>query len=219
MLHPSALRERHGYHQVLRELSFTLGRGDRLGVLGINGSGKSSLLKLMARILPPMTGSVWIGGRVLPLISFGAGFPPDLTGEENAVLISLLHGRAPRETARAMDRIAGFADIGDYLSSPVRTYSDGMRSRLAFAIAASLPFDVLLIDEVLAVGDGRFQHKCIEWLHGIDWTQKALVLVSHDLNLIEALTTEAIWLSGGRIASRGASPGMVYAYKQWLGLV
>ena len=118
-----------------------------------------------------------------------------------------------------MDKIAAFADIGDYLSSPVRTYSDGMRSRLAFALAASLPFDVLLIDEVLAVGDGRFQQKCIEWLRSIDWTQKALVLVSHDLRLIEALTAQAIWLSDGRIASNGVSPGMVYSYKQWLGLV
>jgi len=206
----------HATRQVLDNITLQLTAGDRLGVLGINGAGKSTLLRIIGRLIPPTTGTVFLGGTSMILNSFNGGFQPEYSGVQNIELTSLLHGRSARATKDSLTEIAEFADIGEQIHEPVKTYSTGMRMRLAFAIARSLPFDILLVDEVLAVGDGGFQKKCLEWIESIDWTRKALVFVSHDLDMVKRLTENCIWISGGGIASHGDTPGMTYYYRKWL---
>jgi len=201
---------------VLDQISFQLKAGDRLGVLGINGAGKSSFLKVIGRLIPPSAGTLKLGGTSLILNNFNGGFHPEYSGIQNIELASLLHGRSVEETQKKIPEIEDFAEIGDQIHEPVKTYSTGMRMRLAFSIARSLPFDILLVDEVLAVGDGGFQQKCLNWIERIDWSRKALVFVSHDLEMVDQLTENCIWISEGTITSEGESAGMTYYYRQWL---
>jgi ABC-type polysaccharide/polyol phosphate transport system ATPase subunit len=196
----------------LRDVTLDLGRGRMVGLIGPNGSGKSTLLKVMGGILKPTTGSVAVTGRVAALIELGAGFHPDFTGRENIYVNGVLLGLSRAEIRERFDDIVGFAGLAPFIDSPVKTYSSGMYMRLGFAIAVTVDPDVLLIDEVLAVGDEAFQHRCIGKIQEFKARGKTIVLVSHDLASVERLCDEAVWLDGGRLMARGATREVVGHY-------
>ena len=181
----------------LRGVSFEVGRGEALGVVGANGSGKSTLLKLLAGIVRPTSGSVDVRGRLAALLELGAGFHPEISGRENVEITGLLLGLTKREIAERFDAIVRFAGVQEFLDAPVKTYSSGMAVRLGFAIAAHSDPDVLLVDEVLAVGDEMFAHRALEKFSEFERAGKTLVFVSHDLGLVAERCRRAIWLERG----------------------
>ena len=177
-----------GTFEVLHDVSFDVAPGETLGLIGRNGSGKSTLLKTIAGIYRPNSGTVTVRGRLAALIELGAGFHPEFTGRENVLINGIVLGLSRREVAERYDRIVAFAEIGDFMDAPVRTYSTGMYMRLAFSVAIHVEPDVLLIDEVLAVGDDAFQRRCREVLdRRVRTGSQTTVIVSHDLAAIEAL--------------------------------
>ena len=198
--------------QALRDVSFTVERGGAFGVVGANGSGKSTLLKLLAGTAKPSGGTLAVDGRVTALLEIGAGFHPDFTGRENAYLNGSLLGLKRAEVDRAMPAIEEFADLGRFFDAAVKTYSSGMYMRLGFSVAVHLDPDVLLVDEVLAVGDEYFQHKCFAKITEFRAARKTIVLVSHDLGAIARLCDRAIWLEAGLIAAEGAPHDVINAY-------
>src|SRR5258705_7260328 len=191
--------------QALMDVSFSVERGQCFGVVGANGSGKSTLLKLIAGTAKPTTGTIEVEGRVSALLELGAGFHPDFTGRENAYLNGSLLGLSRRETEAAMPKIEAFAQLGRFFDAPIKTYSSGMYARLGFAVAVHLDPQVLLVDEVLAVGDEYFQHKCFAKIAEFRKEGRTIVLVSHDLGAVTRLCERAIWLDGGRVAASGAT--------------
>ncbi len=191
-------------------ISFDLRRGEALGVIGPNGSGKTTLLRLISGIFPPDQGYIARRGRMVGLIALGAGFHPHMTGRENIYLNGAILGMRHDEVDEKLQDIIDFADIGDFLDAPVTTYSSGMRVRLGFAIAAHINPDILVVDEVLAVGDARFQRKCVEHLRKVREAGVAFILVSHNMQTIEASCDRAIFLDKGRAVAEGA-PGRVVA--------
>jgi lipopolysaccharide transport system ATP-binding protein len=187
----------------LRDISFTIEPGEHLGLIGSNGSGKSTLLKLISRVIRPTTGSITTHGRVAGLLELGTGFHPDLTGRENIFLNASILGISRAEIKRQMDGIIDFADIGPFIDVPVRNYSSGMVVRLGFAITTALQPEILLIDEVLAVGDQNFQRKCIARLEDLQTQGVTLLLVSHSLGQIRELCDRAIWIAQGVMKADG----------------
>jgi ABC-type polysaccharide/polyol phosphate transport system ATPase subunit len=187
----------------LRDVSFTIEPGEHVGLIGSNGSGKSTLLKLISRVIRPTTGSITTHGRVAGLLELGTGFHPDLTGRENIFLNASILGISRTEIKRQMDGIIDFADIGPFIDVPVRNYSSGMVVRLGFAITTALEPEVLLIDEVLAVGDQNFQRKCIARLEDLQTQGVTLLLVSHGLGQIRELCDRTIWISQGVMKADG----------------
>jgi ABC-type polysaccharide/polyol phosphate transport system ATPase subunit len=196
----------------LREVDLTIGRGEIFGIVGPNGAGKSTLLKAVAGVLHPTQGRVVVRGRVAPLLELGAGFHPELTGRENVYLYGTLLGNHRRELAARFDSIVDFAELNGFIDAPLRTYSTGMTARLGFAVATSRFADVLLVDEVLAVGDARFQAKCLARMQAFREQGAAILFVSHDLGTISALCRRALWLAGGRAAACGPAADVVAAY-------
>jgi ABC-type polysaccharide/polyol phosphate transport system ATPase subunit len=196
----------------LRDVSFTVERGQVFGVVGANGSGKSTLLKLIAGTAKPTSGTIEVQGRVSALLELGAGFHPDFTGRENAYLNASLLGLTRREAEAAMPKIEAFAQLGRFFDAPIKTYSSGMAARLGFAVAVHVDPDVLLVDEVLAVGDEYFQHKCYAKIAEFRGAGKTIVLVSHDIGLISRLCDRAIWLDEGRVAASGTVRDVATAY-------
>ena len=196
----------------LRDVSFSVDRGQCFGVVGANGSGKSTLLKLIAGTAKPTSGTIEVEGRISALLELGAGFHPDFTGRENAYLNGSLLGLSRRETEAAMPAIESFAQLGQFFDAPIRTYSSGMAARLGFAVAVHVDPDVLLVDEVLAVGDEYFQNKCYAKIAEFRGAGKTIVLVSHDIGLIQRLCDRAIWLDGGRVAASGTVRDVATAY-------
>ncbi len=196
----------------LRDVSFAIEPGGALGIVGSNGSGKSTLLKLVTRILAPTSGSVTVRGRVSALLELGAGFHPELTGRDNVFLNASILGLRRRDVAARFDSIVRFAGLERFIDIPVKHYSSGMAARLGFAVAINVDPDVLLIDEVLSVGDEAFQERCLEEIHRFHRAGKTLLLVSHDLESIRELCTEAVWLDGGHVAARGAPDDTIAAY-------
>lgn len=186
----------------LRNVSFEVARGETLGIIGRNGSGKSTLLQLICGTLDPSRGSIEVNGRVGALLELGAGFNPEFTGLENVYLGASLYGLSREETDRRLDRIAAFADIGDFLQRPVKTYSSGMYVRLAFALVAHIDADILVIDEALAVGDAYFVQKCMRFLRSF-MERGTLLFVSHDLGAVANLCDRAILLRQGRVETSG----------------
>src|SRR5688572_10310150 len=190
-LHPFARRARPAKSTedfwALREVSFEVRKGDRVGIIGRNGAGKSTLLKILSRITEPTAGRVRIHGRVASLLEVGTGFHPELTGRENVYLNAAIHNMRRREVTACLPSIIEFAHIGDYLDEPVKRYSSGMYLRLAFSIAAHLEPDILIVDEVLAVGDVQFQAKCLQRVRDISQTGRTVVLVSHDIVAVRNL--------------------------------
>jgi ABC-type polysaccharide/polyol phosphate transport system ATPase subunit len=193
-------------------VSFAVERGQCFGVVGANGSGKSTLLKLIAGTAKPTSGTIEVEGRISALLELGAGFHPDFTGRENAYLNGALLGLSRKETEAAMPAIEAFAQLGRFFDAPIKTYSSGMAARLGFAVAVHVDPDVLLVDEVLAVGDEYFQHKCYAKIAEFRGAGKTIVLVSHDIGLIQRLCDGAIWLDQGRVAASGTVRDVATAY-------
>jgi len=187
--------------------------GGSVAVIGPNGSGKSTLLKLISGILQPSAGTVEVDGRVTALIELGAGFHPEITGRENVVINGMLLGLSREEIGCQMDEILDFAGIGDFIDQPVKTYSSGMHLRLGFAVAVAVQPDVLLIDEILAVGDAAFSRKCLDRLARMQRQGVTMVLVSHDLDLVRAFADRALYLRGGRVVAVGPSDAVVARYR------
>ncbi len=210
LLHlPETLRSfRRIRFMALNDVSFEVKQGESLGLIGPNGSGKSTALAIMAGVLKPQVGKVEVRGRVSPLLELGAGFHPELTGRENILLNGILLGLTRQEVVAKMEAIIDFSELEAFLDQPIRTYSSGMLARLGFSVAAHLDPEILLIDEVLAVGDLRFQAKCREKLDEFKRRQVTIVLVSHSLGEVRGFCERVIWLNNGRIAADG-EPGVV----------
>jgi len=196
----------------LHDVSLTLGRGERLGLIGLNGSGKSTLLQIAAGTLAPSEGRIEVRGRVAALLELGSGFNPDYTGRENIYFNAAIHGLSREDTDRRFDDIAAFADIGQFLDQPVKTYSSGMFMRVAFAVTTSVDADVLLIDEALAVGDVFFTQKCFRHLRGLIDRGVAIVLVSHDMNAVSQFCNSVLLLHRGRTAFHGDPTAGIRTY-------
>ena len=196
----------------LRDISLTVWPGDTLGIIGPNGSGKSTLLKVITGILDPTGGDVAVSGRIASLLELGAGFHPDLTGRENIFLNGAILGINRRQMAGLVDKIIDFAELGDFIDVPVKHYSSGMYVRLGFAVAIHTEPDLLLVDEVLAVGDTAFQHKCMDAIQKFRAGGGTLLLVSHDLGTIQTICKKAIWLDHGEMRASGAPTDVVMAY-------
>jgi lipopolysaccharide transport system ATP-binding protein len=196
----------------LRDVSFTIKRGEATGIIGRNGSGKSTLLQLIAGTLMPTNGKVEVTGRVSALLELGSGFNPDFTGRENVFLNGAIYGFTRGEMAGRMDEILSFADIGDFIDQPVKTYSSGMMMRLAFAVAVNVQPDVLIIDEALAVGDVFFSQKCFQRIREIVHRGATLIFVSHDMGAVQSLCDRALLLSGGKLLFDGAPEECVSRY-------
>ena len=196
----------------LRDVTLDLQRGRMVGIIGSNGSGKSTLLKVLGGILKPTTGQVSVRGRVSALIELGAGFHPEFTGRENIYVNGVLLGLSRAEIRARFDEIVAFAGLEQFVDNPVKTYSSGMYMRLGFAIAVTVDPDILLIDEVLAVGDEAFQHRCVSKIQEFKARGKTIVLVSHDLSSIERLCDEAVWLGEGRLHARGETREVIGRY-------
>jgi lipopolysaccharide transport system ATP-binding protein len=196
----------------LRDVRLEVARGEAVGIVGRNGAGKSTLLKLLARITEPTTGSALIHGRVGSLLEVGTGFHPELTGRENVYLNGAILGLRRREIAARFDEIVEFAGVGRFLDTPVKRYSSGMRVRLAFAVAAHLEPEILIVDEVLAVGDAEFQRRCLGKMGDAAGGGRTVLFVSHNLAALRALCSRAVWLEGGRVAAVGPVASVVDAY-------
>ena len=202
-------RKRNNYEErtVLKNISFDIKKGEAVGLIGHNGCGKSTTLKLLTRIIYPDSGSIEVAGRVSSLLELGAGFHPDMSGKENIYINASVFGLTKKEIDERLDRIIEFSELADYIDNPVRTYSSGMYIRLAFSVAINVDADVLLIDEILAVGDANFQKKCFNKLKQIKEQGTTIVIVSHSLPQIESICDRSIWLNNGIIADEG------YTYK------
>lgn len=187
----------------LRDLSLTVEKGDVLGVIGSNGAGKSTLLKILSKITSPTTGNITINGRVGSLLEVGTGFHPEMTGRENIFMNGSILGMSKSEIVSKLDEIIEFSGISDFLETPVKRYSSGMQTRLAFAVAAHLEPEVLIIDEVLAVGDAAFQKKCLGKMGEIRKSGRTILFVSHNMNAIKNLCNKCIWLKNGRRVEGG----------------
>jgi ABC-type polysaccharide/polyol phosphate transport system ATPase subunit len=196
----------------LTDVSFTVPKGSTFGVVGRNGSGKSTALKLVAGITKPTTGTVKVDGRIYALIELGAGFHPEISGRENVFINGIMLGLTKREIQDRFDEIVDFAELRDFIDAPVKTYSSGMYMRLGFAVAINVDPDVLLIDEVLAVGDEGFTHKCLDKFSEFRRRGKTILLVTHSLPLVERFCDEAIWLDGGRALALGDPKRVIDAY-------
>ncbi len=198
----------------LRDVSFEIAPGETVGIVGANGSGKSTLLKLLAGILKPTAGQIAVNGRLAALLELGAGFHPEISGRQNLEINGLLLGLTKREIAARFDEIVRFAEIEEFLDAPVKTYSSGMAVRLGFSIAAHSDPDVLLVDEVLAVGDEAFSRRCLEKFAEFARAGKTLLFVSHDLSLVAEHCRRAVWLDRGRVAFDGPSGETVARYRE-----
>jgi ABC-type polysaccharide/polyol phosphate transport system ATPase subunit len=206
--------KRHREFWALRGVSFEVERGTTTGIIGPNGCGKSTLLQIISGTLEPTAGNVWREGRVAALLELGAGFDPEGTGVENVFMNAALMGFSRRETERLFPEIERFAEIGPFIYQPVKTYSSGMFVRLAFAVAASVEPDILVIDEALAVGDAVFQHRCLRRIKEIQERGATVLFVSHDAAAIRALCSRAILLSAGRVVQDGAPIDVLNHYQK-----
>jgi ABC-type polysaccharide/polyol phosphate transport system ATPase subunit len=196
----------------LTDVSFTVPKGSTYGVVGRNGSGKSTALKLVAGITKPTAGTVRVAGRISALIELGAGFHPEISGRENVFINGIMLGLTRRDVQERFDEIVEFAELKDFIDAPVKTYSSGMYMRLGFAVAIHVDPDVLLVDEVLAVGDEGFTHKCLDKFAEFRRRGKTVLLVTHSLGLVERFCDEALWLDGGRAREHGDPRRVIDAY-------
>jgi lipopolysaccharide transport system ATP-binding protein len=205
-------RPHAGQIWALRDVSFEIGHGEVVGIIGRNGAGKSTLLKILSRITRPTSGRAEIHGRVGSLLEVGTGFHPELTGYENIYLNGAILGMREREVRSKLDSIVAFAEIEKFMDTPVKRYSSGMHMRLAFAVAAHLDPEILLVDEVLAVGDHQFQKKCLGKMGDVARSGRTVLFVSHNMSAIQALCSRALLLRGGRLAASGAADAVVTEY-------
>jgi ABC-2 type transport system ATP-binding protein len=210
------LQRRIRYEQfwALNDISFDIKKGEVFGVIGRNGSGKSTLLKVIARVLIPTTGKVVLHGRVAPLLELGAGFHHELTGRENIYLNSALLGRSKKEVEQLLPEIMDFAEIGDFIDAPIRTYSTGMVARLGFSVATCVRPQILLVDEILSVGDAKFQQKCLDRMYSFQTQGTTVIIVSHSMATIESFCERAVWLAQGHMKALGSVKEVIRQYVQ-----
>jgi len=205
-------RSAYSDYWALRDVSFDVQPGEIVGLVGRNGAGKSTLLKVLARVVRPTSGEATLQGRIGSLLEVGTGFHPDLTGEENVYLAGAILGLSRAEIRSRFEEIVDFAEIGAFLQTPVKRYSSGMYTRLAFSVAAHLDADILLIDEVLAVGDTQFQQKCLGKMNHVAGTGRTVIFVSHNPAAVQSLCTRAVWLDGGRVRRDGPTAEVLAEY-------
>ncbi len=205
-------RSRFEIREVLKGISFEVKKGEAVGLIGHNGCGKSTTLKLLTRIMYPDSGTIAMHGRVSSLIELGAGFHPDMSGRENIYTNAAIFGLTKKEIDARLNDIVEFSELREFIDNPVRTYSSGMYMRLAFSVAINVDADILLIDEILAVGDTNFQTKCFNRLRELKASGITIIIVTHDLSTIEKFCDRAIWLNDGLIVKEGRSPEVVDAY-------
>lgn len=198
----------------LKDINITVNKGEVVGLMGLNGSGKSTLLKIIAGVMKPTTGKVTVKGSVAPLIEVGAGFNPDLTGRENIFLNGYLLGFSKQYINEHMQEIIDFAELGEFIDVPLKNYSSGMKSRLGFSIATAVNPDVLIVDEVLSVGDFKFQQKCHKKIRELMSGETTVFIVSHNVGQIRELCTRCIWLEKGKIVAEGPSQEICDKYSQ-----
>lgn len=196
----------------LKNINLTIKKGETVGLVGINGSGKSTLLKLMTKIIYPTQGKIITNGKLTSLLELGAGFHPDFTGRENIYFNAAIFGLTKKEINNRINEIIEFSELGEFIDNPIRTYSSGMYMRLAFSIAINVDAEILLIDEILAVGDQHFQEKCFKKLEELKESDKTIVIVSHDLNHIESLCNRAVWIDEGGLAMDGEPKKVLSEY-------
>lgn len=206
-------RVRYTDFYALDGIHLEIPRGEIFGVIGRNGAGKSTLLKVISRVLIPTRGRVYLGGPVSPLLELGAGFHPELTGRENVMLNGTLLGHTARELEARMDSIVDFAELGNFIEAPLRTYSSGMAARLGFAVASAWQPEILLVDEVLAVGDEGFQRKCQARMAAFRDAGTTIMLVTHNMDSVASLCARAAWLEQGKIRSIGPAAGVIADYR------
>ena len=198
----------------LRNIKLDIYKGETLGIIGRNGAGKTTLLKVISRVLSPSVGKIIIRGHVVPLLELGAGFHPELTGRENVYLNGTLLGHSQHEISAMLPEILSFADIDGYFDSPLRTYSSGMIARLGFAVATAWEPEILLLDEILAVGDEAFRQKCYTRMESFHSKGITTILISHDMKTIESRCTRAIWLENGTIQAEGSPVEVIADYRK-----
>ena len=196
----------------LKDVSFEIQQGEAVGIIGRNGAGKSTLLKLLSRITEPTTGRIRLRGRVVSLLEVGTGFHPELTGRENIFLNGAILGMSRAEIRKKFDEIVAFADVEKFLDTPVKRYSSGMYMRLAFAVAAHLEPEILVVDEVLAVGDAAFQKKCLGKMQDVSKGGRTVLFVSHNMGAVTSLCRTAIWLHQGQVVKTGPAREIVDEY-------
>ncbi len=197
---------------VLHDINFSIAPGEMLGIVGRNGAGKSTLLKLVARVMKPVKGQVRVNGKVTPLLELGAGFDYELTARENIYLFGSILGITRKEMNRKLAKIIEFSELGDFIESPLRTFSSGMVTRLGFAVATAVDPDILLLDEILAVGDAGFQKKCLEVIQNFRRAGVTILFVSHALPQIQSLCDRVVWLEGGGVRAWGDAPAVLQQY-------
>lgn len=199
-------------HEVLKDINLNIKKGETVALIGVNGSGKSTLLKLMTKIIYPNKGKIITNGKLTSLLELGAGFHPDFTGRENIYFNASIFGLTAAEIDKRVNDIIAFSELGSFIDNPVRTYSSGMYARLAFSIAINVDAEILLIDEILSVGDRHFQDKCFQKLEELSKSEKTIVIVSHDLNSMKKLCTRGIWINEGSVQMDGNIDDVVDEY-------
>ena len=217
---PSTLKERlvfwnkkkNDERTVLKDINLDVKKGETVALIGTNGSGKSTLLKLMTKIIYPTSGRVVTEGKLTSLLELGAGFHPDFTGRENIYFNASIFGLSHSEIEKRVEEIIEFSELGDFIDSPIRTYSSGMYMRLAFSIAINVDAEILLIDEILAVGDQHFQEKCFAKLDELKNSEKTIVIVTHSLDQVKKLCNRAIWIYDGEVRMDGKPEKVVEEY-------
>jgi ABC-type polysaccharide/polyol phosphate transport system ATPase subunit len=200
----------------LRGINLSIARGTTVGLIGRNGSGKSTLLKIISRILYPTSGQVKVNGRVSTLLELGAGFHPDYTGRENIFLNASILGFSRKDIREQLDDIIAFAELGDFIDNPVRNYSSGMYMRLGFSVAVHVQPDILLVDEVLAVGDLAFQDKCMQKIREMQQRGVTIIFVTHTPNQVVKLCNYAVWLDNGEVQMQGPAAGVASSYSAFM---
>jgi ABC-2 type transport system ATP-binding protein len=198
----------------LNQINLQVNRGEIFGIIGRNGAGKSTLLKVISRVLIPTEGHVLIMGRVSPLLGLGAGFHPELTGRENIYLNGTLLGHSRRDIEEHEEEIIDFSELGDFINAPLRSYSSGMVARLGFAVATTWEPEILLLDEVLAVGDEAFRRKCLTRMEGYRDGGTTILIVAHQMNTIQSMCNRVAWIDGGNVRALGSADDVIEAYRR-----
>lgn len=201
---------------VLKNISLQVQPGEMLGIVGRNGAGKTTLLKLVANVMKPVKGQVEVNGRVTPLLELGAGFDMELNGKENIYLFGSILGVSRKEMKDKLEKIVEFSEIGEFLDSPLRTFSSGMVTRLGFAVATAIDPDILLLDEILAVGDAAFQKKSLNVIREFRNSGVTILFVSHDLQQVRAYCDQVVWLEGGEVRASGEASRVLDHYEHFL---